>query len=43
MIASGIKVPKSFSRIQRAERAEGMGATPMRMGRRTPSSSRRAA
>src|SRR5580765_304320 len=42
-MASGIRVPKSFSRIQRAERADGIGATPIRMGTLTPASSSRAA
>ena len=42
-VASGIRVPKSFSRIQRAERAEGIGATPIRIGSLKPSSPRRAA
>src|SRR5918999_1355178 len=40
---SGTMVPKSFSRIQRAERAEGIGAMPMRIGSLKPSSRSRAA
>ena len=43
MSASGMIVPKSFSRIQRAERADGIGAMPIRTGSSNPASRRPAA
>jgi hypothetical protein len=42
-IASGMRVPKSYTFNQRAERAEGIGATPIRIGSPTPASSTLAA